>query len=489
MEKIVSVMKNIFGDLFEVDVFFKAVLLLFAFGLMVVFLKIPITFGVYFTFFSLLLLIFFMFSECSNLCKSALLLFSIGAVMGLAVLYYSPIFHTKEYSSLIKVKEINATNVIVSDANKVRKVTKDMALMKANKILGRKINGVEINTQYEIDNGYIVKFKNHQYWVFPLQYSGFVKWLNQDNVPGYIMVSAVNPYDEPIFVEKSYKYDTSSYFTQDVRRIFLIKNNFMPVRIRFEIDENKNPYWIGIGLKYKYFGHVYDVDKIFVMNAKTGEIKTYDINNAPKWIDVLYPEDVINDYIEYYGKYRNGFVNYITGNNVINPTKYDGKELWLVENKLNNNLKWFSGMSSENRKDNSLSSVILVDSKNLNAYIIENVVGIMDEKGAIDAINAKLGVNSIKWTAVLPMAFIKNNKWFWVASIIDKNTYFYQKEGIVDGKNPNYVYFANSLSDIMIESSNKQMKNDGVVTKQKIYNKINKIENELKELKAMLKKL
>jgi hypothetical protein len=471
--------------------------LLYVFGyfvgfvLLSILLKIPITVSI----FVIVVLLFFIgivvlfdknLLECS-FCKATSVVTAIALLLLLISIYNSPIFHTKSFASLIKVEEINATKIINSEPEKVRKVTKKMALMKANKILGRKINGVEINTQYEIEDGYIIKYKNKQYWIFPLQYSGFLKWLNQDEIPGYILISAIDPYAKPIFVNKTYKYAISSYFTENVKRIFLIKNKFMPVSIRFEIDENKEPYWIGIGLKYKYLGQVFEVDKIFIMNAKTGEIKTYMPNNVPEWVDVVYPEKLINNYIEYYGKYRNGFMSFLTGNNVIEPTSYDNKELWLVETKKGNTLKWFTGMSSKNRKDNSLSSVILVDAKTLKAYIVEDTIGIMDESGAIDAINAKLGVNSIKWTAVLPMAYIKNNKWFWVASIIDKKTYFYQKEGIVDGKNPNYVKFGNSLDEISIETThtNNNKKNKRI-TKKQIYNKIIKIQNELNELKNMI---
>ena len=48
-----------------------------------------------------------------------------------------------------------------------------MALVKANKILGIKVNGVEVSTQFQLDEGNVIKYKNNEYWLFSLEPSSF----------------------------------------------------------------------------------------------------------------------------------------------------------------------------------------------------------------------------------------------------------------------------------------------------------------------------
>ena len=408
------------------------------------------------------------------------------------VIVRSPVFNAEKYGHILKVENVKANNVFINKADQVRKVSQQMALVKANKILGTKIQGVELNTQYELGHGSVVKYQGKEVWLFPLEYSGLMKWLFNNNIPGYVIVSATDPNAKAVFVHKPFKYSPSAWFMDNIKKIALIRNFLKPVRIHFEIDEDGNPYWIISNIRYKFFGNVFEVSSVDVVDAKTGKV----LENVPTWVDKTLPEDLVEEYVEYYGKYNhNSFWSYLfVGKNVLIPTSYSDREMWLIENKKDANLKWFTGLTSKNKKDNSLTGAILVDTKTLKAYFVEDASGVTDEQGAIEAIDSKLGANSIKWQATLPMPFIINNKWYWVTSIVDKNTGLYQKEGAVEGKNISNVVFGQTLEDIInnyIESPSNVQGNKitRAQKKQIILQKINKMEKEIKELRALVNSL
>ena len=392
---------------------------------------------------------------------------------------FSPLFFAKDYATLISPKDTTFNNYFVNDYSKIRKVTEKMARVKADKIFGKNIDGIDLTTQYELDKGSIIKFKNKEYWLFPLRYSGFFQWKENRNVKGYILVDAINPNEKPIFKKYKYKYASGAFLFENPYYIMYLKNNLRELNIHPELNENGDLYWIAEVLKYKFIGNTFFVDKVFTLNARSGKINQYNLNNLPSWIDKAYPKDLIDEYIRYYGKYKNGFLNSLfTKKNIATPTLFQNREIYLIENTTNKNLNWYTGMTSINSNDNSLLYGISVDAKNLKSYKIKDLNGITDEKGAIDAINSKLGANSIRWKAVLPMPLIYKNAFFYHVSIIDKNSGLYQKSSLINGKNISHIEFINSS---LSKNISKNLSKKDLLIK-----KVEKLEKELKELKDML---
>ena len=405
------------------------------------------------------------------------------------IIFRSPLFFANEYAHLIKIKNTKISDFIVDNPSQIRSVTRKMALVKANKILGIKVNGVEVSTQFQLDEGNVIKYKNNEYWLFSLEPSSFFSWLSNKKIPGYVLVSATDPNAKALFVQKSYTIG-KSYLWNNIDRIGYFETFFAPTFIHFEIDENGNPYWIVVKEHYKFYGVLLYPESVRVVNAITGKTEyNGELKDAPKWIDKLFPEDITKDIIEYYGKYQKGFWNAITVmKNVMVPTNYHNKELWLIENKTNNHLMWFTGLTSPNKKDNSLINSIAVDTRNCVGYKINDMLGITDEEGAIEAIDSKLGANSIKWAAVLPMPVFMNNDFYWVASIVNKKSSIYQKEGLVKGNDITQVKFADSLQDAI--NNNSTIKSvSKKINKKVIFKKIDKIEHELQDLKKLVNKI
>lgn len=422
-------------------------------------------------------------------------------IMLFLVFINSEMFRAKDYTKILKVKEINSTDIIVSKPNKIRKVTFKMALNKANKILGKNINGILINTQYEISGNdkSIIMYKNKEYWLFPLQYSSFFKWLGNKNIPGYILVDAINPQAKPIFINKPFKYSPSAFIEDNVGRKMWEASGLGLYDYHPEIDENGNLYYIGVTYKYKIYGNALIPDKIIILNANNGKIEKIKYekflkNKKYNWIDKILPEYMIKKYIEWYGQYQLGFWNTIfEQKNVTIPTDYNESELWLVENKLDNKLKWFTGMTSVNTKDNSLAYGIMIDAKKMIMYKIKDLNNITDEAGAISAIESKLGANAIQWKAVLPLPIIINKNFYWTASIISKKTNIYQGSAIVKGNNINKIIIDNSLKKIIQKlirtNPNQNTKNKPKNIKEQLKLEIHKLQEDINNMNMKIQKI
>jgi len=436
--------------------------------------------------------------------RSLVFLTGISVIFLIFVLVFkffnSPLFRAEDYANFLRVKQEKFQEIIVEQPQKIRKVTEEMAFTKANKIMGREIDGIQLSTQYELAKPSIIIYKNTEYWIFPLKYSGFFKWIANDSVPGYILVNATEPYKDPVFIKKPYKI-TANYFNTDIGVISQFLTGFSPKYIHFEINEKGIPYWIVTRYEYGIPFNLYKVSDVYAVNASSGKIvnimdQNGEIKKEFKWIDKVADEKVNREYIENYGKYSKGFLNYFfIGKNVNVPST---KDLWLIETKTGK-LGWFTGMTSTSKKDNSLNYMAVTEANSAKPvlYVIQNVQGITDETGAIEAINNALGANSIKWEATLAMPFIINKEFYWVASIVSKNGY-YVKEGAVKGNNITQVYIDDSLKKIIeriASNVNDKTKKNMIKTessimvkhsKKEILNQIQKIENELNRLKRMI---
>ena len=387
----------------------------------------------------------------------------------------SSIFHSDSFSKKLIVEDINSSKI---NFTAHRTVTLSMANIIANKVLGKKFNGVQISSQYEInlDAASVQEVNGKLVWVMPLDFSGFFKWLKQDYIPGYIIVSATNPNAKAKLV-LDYKMKTSknSYFMHSIDRLSFFLSNFNEVETHFEISDKGEPFFISLVTKPTIFLNAKTAGKIVVINAETEHAETF--KNAKEalefypWIDRLISEKYTEEKIEWYGSLQNGFWNTIFGGlNINNPTVYNGRELWLVE--VNGRTMYFTGMSSDNNKDQSLVQGVLVDTKTRKALAFD-LSGVMDESGAVSVIDSSLGANSMKWDPVLPQPNIINGEFYWGAPIVSASGIF-QKVGMVKGDEPSKVYTGESYNSLIQKIKNNKGEPSYEESSKEVYVKISK---------------
>jgi len=357
----------------------------------------------------------------------------------------SEMINDKDMFSSLKPEKVELTKLKFEQP---RAMTKKMAAKIAGNVIGGKINGIQISSQYQldIDSAVFQKVNNKQVIAIPLDYSGFMKWINQDSTPGYVIVSGTNPTEKPIFVKKEMKISKNGYMFDSIDRVNFIKSGFKRVDTHFEIDDNGVPYYIGLILEPTKFNTIISTTKVIVTNAETKESEILSIKDTLKkypWIDSLKSEDRVLEKIEWFGEYEKGFWSKIfSGENINTPTDYNHRELWKVM--YNGEMWYFTGMSSVNRNDNSLVEGILVNARN-NKSLVFDMSGITDESQATGRLLSALGANAKTWSAILPQPLVINDNYYWGAVIVSDHGYF-MKVGIVNPKN-GLTIFAHSYEE------------------------------------------
>ena len=244
------------------------------------------------------------------------LILGVGVVYLIGTLLSSPIINAKKYQSLMTVEEGNFTEDIEElSFDRIPLLDKDSAAILGDRKMGSMVDMV---SQFEADDIYSqINYQDRPVRVTPLKYASPIKWLtNQsEGIPAYILIDMASQNTELVKLEEGIKYSTSEYFNRNIyRHLRFAHPTYIYGELSFEIDDDGVPYWIApvkqfnIGL----FGGE-TVGKVVLCNAVTGETETYDIEDAPQWIDRAYSADLLVQLFDYYGTLKHGFLNSVLG--------------------------------------------------------------------------------------------------------------------------------------------------------------------------------
>lgn len=287
--------------------------------------------------------------------------FVIGFVMFfLIMLFFSlaVVNANKYYKLLGEVKEEVFTNEIAPiDVNKIPIVDEDLALDLARKKLGEQ---VALGSQVDLNKITMIQKGEDLMWVVPMSHTNIFKWFsNKEGTPGYITVSATNPRDVNMVMELEgkpikLKYQESGYFNDDIRR-HIYMNGYTSKKTwtnYFELDDNGYPYWVTPLIENTIGISGGQVTSVLLTDALTGEIKEYTIKNVPKWVDRVYPENLVDDQLRYWGAYVHGFWNFSDKDKVM-PT--DG--MTIIYN--DGSSYYYTGITSRGRDDSTIGFTLV----------------------------------------------------------------------------------------------------------------------------------
>lgn len=276
----------------------------------------------------------------------------------------APIFHSESYQKMIgKVdngKKIS-NHIAPISIDEIRVVDEPLAYLLGEKILGSQ---PALGSQVEIGDFTIQKVNHDLYWVAPLLHTGFFKWFNNaEGTPGYVMVSATNERDVKL-VEKvngkqlRIKYQPAAFFGSQIER-HLYFNGYMSVGLEdfnFEIDDTGRPFWVVTTYKKKIGFAGNDATGVVVVDAETGAIKEYGIEEAPAWVDRVQPISFIEEQLADWGDYVHGYWNWSNRDKLMIT-----EGLTLVYGQ-NNRSYWYTGISSVGKEESAVGFV-LVDTR------------------------------------------------------------------------------------------------------------------------------
>ncbi|MDD8048253.1 MAG: hypothetical protein PHH04_01500 [Thomasclavelia sp.] len=316
-----------------------------------------------------------------------------------------PIFSASQYASRISVKEGTSKDIPAVDYNKLAVIDRD-----STKALGDKVMGQmeDLVSQFDVSSEYTeISYKDSIYRVTPLTYASFFKWNNNhnDGIPGYIMVNSTTGKAQIVRLKDlglgNMKYVPSAYFNENLYRHLQLNN---PTTLfgdpSFEIDEKGYPYYVSSTYTYSPVGMRKRVTGAIILDPITGDYKQYKLKDIPKWVDRVYPSDLVIEELNSYGKYQKGFINSKIGQSGV--IQCSSGYNYLVKD---GDIYLYTGITSTN-SDSSNLGFMLVNLRTHKAIRIKSSGA--DEKSAMKSAEGK--VKNYGYDASFPILVNVDNK-------------------------------------------------------------------------------
>lgn len=364
---------------------------------------------------------------------------AIVAVIFLVVnILSSPLISYKAHRNLIReVEEIEFSSQIDHiDLSQLPTIDKELASKLADKKLGEVPS---LGSQVNIGELHLQNVNGQLYYVAPLEHSSFFKWLtNYKGTPGYVKVSATNQNDVQLVTELNgselkIKYLDSSYLFSNLKLASYLRDlSYGHTDYTFELDDDGRPYWTitrydtAVGFtERKAIGTL-------VIDAQTGESNTYNIENTPKWIDRIQPEDITKQHLNKWGELIHGVFNFS-----------DKDKLTTTEgmNMIYNNdvCYYYTGITSVGN-DEGLVGFTLTDTRT-GKTILYKTSG-ATENASMKSAEGK--VQQFKYTATFPYLINVQNEPTYFMTLKDSNG-LVKQYAMVNVKNYNTVAVGDSL--------------------------------------------
>jgi len=227
-------------------------------------------------------------------------------------------FRSRDLARQITIPEPTAfvmTDIPLFDPLQTPWIDEGYARVLANQVFGQL---GAIGSAMYVGSFYRQEVNGRLYYVTPILHDGFFSYnRNPQGTPGFIMVSLTDDNNVRLVDDNLIRIQPRGHgaWGDMLERIVF---NEHPNRIQhshhLEVDNNLVPYWIVYltSPQVGFFGG-HDVTDVAIVNATTGQIRTYDIHNVPEWVDVIFPESIIERQIDLWGLYSGGFLNAIFG--------------------------------------------------------------------------------------------------------------------------------------------------------------------------------
>ena len=342
----------------------------------------------------------------------------VSSVMGIFALIIlvnviaSPLFNSKSWASRITIAEDTdfIDDIKEVDFSKVPLLDKDSSQKLGDRVMGQMS---ELVSQYYVSDLYTqINYNNEIVRVTPIEYNGFIKWLNnkKHGVLGYIKVNSVTGSSELVKLDKGMKYMPSAYIFKDLDRALRFKYpTTIFGKISFEIDNEGNPYWIVPTIKYTGVGLKEEINGIVLLDPVTGNTKKYKIDEVPKWVDQVYSAGLIIEQIDDWGMYKNGFLNSVFSQNGVVQTT-EGYN-YLVKD---DDVYMYTGITSVSTDESNIGFVLTnMRTKETNFYGVPGA----EEYSAMASAEGQ--VQQMKYISSFPLLINLNNRPTYLMSLKD----------------------------------------------------------------------
>ena len=357
-------------------------------------------------------------------------------------------FHAKAFSQRIDIKEVDFDQIKEVDFTKTPIIDRDSTMVLGDRVMGKM---PELVSQFEVSTEYTqISYEDSVYRVTPLEYAGFIKYLgNKDEgIPAYITVNSVTGETKLVKLKDlgldGMKYVPSGYFNHNLyRKLQLQYPTTVFGRPSFEIDDEGHPWYVCSTYGFTGFETKRKVTGVVLFDPITGESTKYSVNEAPKWVDRIYPEELVIQEVDQNGSLKNGFINSIFGqkNVMITSEGYNYLE-------QNGDIYIYSGITSANADESNLGFV-LVNLRNHEAMRIASAGA--NESSAMKSAEGE--VRNYGYKSTFPLLVNVNNRPVYMMSLKDDNGLI-KMYAMVDAEN--YQKVATIESDEGFETLKKK---------------------------------
>lgn len=233
----------------------------------------------------------------------ALVYLLIGGGMSLSL------FRAEEKQQMLRVEEVVFDETVpnVDMDNLVIWDERD-AIRFGEKLITEKDPSLGSMYNISIEYGTLSVIDGKPHWLFPLEHSGFFKYMKNKDIPGYIKVNATTGDAE--FVDKTFSVAPSAYFGSDLKRVIYRSYKTLGLTdYSFEEDGDGNPRWVITAYSHKTGLSTTEVVGVIVVDPMTGEIDYHKTDEQPEWVDRVSSLDIFSEHLDYWGSYVNGWWN------------------------------------------------------------------------------------------------------------------------------------------------------------------------------------
>lgn len=280
----------------------------------------------------------------------------------------------------------------------------------AERLGSRKIGEVvELVSQFNVSSYYSqINYKDKPFRVSPLEYADILKWMSNkdEGIPYYVSIDMATQETELVKLGEGIKYSPSEYFSRDLKRhIRFAYPTKMFENLSFEIDDKGHPYWVMSYYTYT-IGIVggKDISGIILVDAVSGEMTDYSINEIPQWIDLAYSAEMVVKQANNYGSLKNGFLNsiFVQKDVVVTTEGYNyiavDDDVWL-----------YTGITSVVADESNIGFILInMRTKEAKTYMINGA----EEYSAMDSAEGQIQEKG--YTATFPI----------LLNVADRPTYF-----------------------------------------------------------------
>ncbi|MCL2195813.1 MAG: hypothetical protein FWB76_07690 [Oscillospiraceae bacterium] len=294
----------------------------------------------------------------------------IALFFGAAWVFSSPFFLAQRYHNIMEVRELTfAEEIDEVDFALLPKIDEAAARVIAQATLGELID--DVLSQFELSrNSTQIVYNGRPVRIFPLAYINVIRWIEntRDGLPGFVMVYMDTQESEFHFLEQSVRFTDEEHFFRHLERHLRFRfPTYLLGTASFEIDDERNPYWV-VPRMDRTVGLIggEDVIGVLLVNAVTGEINEYALEDVPEWVDRVYNAQLLRMQFNWFGLYGEGFWNSILAQRGVRQATPDYN--YLIQR---NDVYMYSGVSAAGGGEDSIIGFLLVNQRTRDAHFYQ----------------------------------------------------------------------------------------------------------------------